>query len=288
VPHFVDETDAAGVQSRFDGEWSTRSAAVSRRSIATAAACPSLFIAGGANRSRFYRNRSARGGALKFVQERAGLELTSTLGAYPIDLDGDGALEAAISQAAHQDCFADPQDHEVERAVAIEINRIGAERAGEFKAGALLHELERPAAGAAVAVKPGAIGAAGDEQGGQAAAVAIERRDTAADRVLPFAVEAALHTGRVGFVDDEMRHRWCCRSSDLCRGRGRLLRSQVGRCDQPRQSDRQQPDRSPTPADAASSPSPWCALQVQSLASTFAAAVRLSHAASAFAGVFPG
>jgi hypothetical protein len=57
---------------------------------------PSLFIAGGANRSKFYRNRSARGGALKFVAERSGLELTSTLGAYPIDIDGDGIMDLVV------------------------------------------------------------------------------------------------------------------------------------------------------------------------------------------------
>ena len=96
VPHFVDETDAAGIQSRFDGDWEYMVGGGVAAFDCDGSGLPSLFIAGGANRSKFYRNRSARGGALKFVVERAGLELTSTLGAYPIDIDGDGALDLVV------------------------------------------------------------------------------------------------------------------------------------------------------------------------------------------------
>jgi hypothetical protein len=96
VPHFVDETDAAGIQSRFDGDWEYTVGGGVAAFDCDGSGLPSLFIAGGANRSKFYRNRSARGGALKFVVERAGLELTSTLGAYPIDIDGDGVLDLVV------------------------------------------------------------------------------------------------------------------------------------------------------------------------------------------------
>jgi hypothetical protein len=96
VPRFVDETDAAGVHSRFDGDWEYTVGGGVAAFDCDASGLPSLFIAGGANRSKFFRNRSARGGALKFVAERAGLELTSTLGAYPIDLDGDGQVDLAV------------------------------------------------------------------------------------------------------------------------------------------------------------------------------------------------
>jgi hypothetical protein len=96
VPRFVDETDAAGIQSRFDGDWEFTVGGGVAAFDCDGSGLPSLFIAGGANRSRFYRNRSARGGPLKFVTERAGLELTSTLGAYPIDIDGDGVTDLVV------------------------------------------------------------------------------------------------------------------------------------------------------------------------------------------------
>jgi hypothetical protein len=96
VPRFADETDAAGIQSRFDGEWEFTVGGGVAALDCDGSAAPSLFIAGGANRSKFYRNQSPRGGALRFVQERSGLELTSTLGAYPIDLDSDGVLDLVV------------------------------------------------------------------------------------------------------------------------------------------------------------------------------------------------
>ncbi|EHR70662.1 hypothetical protein BurJ1DRAFT_1801 [Burkholderiales bacterium JOSHI_001] len=96
VPRFVDETDLAGVQSRFDGEGEYIVGGGVAALDCDGSGLPSLFIAGGANRSKFYRNKSSRGGPLKFEAERSGLELTSTLGAYPVDLDGDGALDLVV------------------------------------------------------------------------------------------------------------------------------------------------------------------------------------------------
>ena len=71
VPKFVEETDAAGIQSRFDGEWEYMVGGGVAALDCDGSGMPSLFIAGGANRSRFYRNRSARGGPLKFEAERS-------------------------------------------------------------------------------------------------------------------------------------------------------------------------------------------------------------------------
>jgi hypothetical protein len=96
VPKFVEETAPAGLHSRFDGDWEYMVGGGVAALDCDGSGLPSLFIAGGANRSRFYRNRSARGAALEFEAERSGLELTSTLGAYPIDLDGDGHLDLVI------------------------------------------------------------------------------------------------------------------------------------------------------------------------------------------------
>lgn len=96
VPQFVDETDAAGLHSRFDGDWEFMVGGGVAALDCDGSGLPSLFVAAGANRSKFYRNRSAAGAALRLSPERSGLELTSTLGAYPIDLDGDGRLDLVV------------------------------------------------------------------------------------------------------------------------------------------------------------------------------------------------
>lgn len=96
VPRFVDETETSGLQSRFDGEAEYIVGGGVAAFDCDGSGVPSLVVAGGANRSKFYRNRSARGGALKLVEERAGLEFTSVLGAYPLDIDGDGQVDLVL------------------------------------------------------------------------------------------------------------------------------------------------------------------------------------------------
>jgi hypothetical protein len=96
VPHFVDETEAAGLQSRFDGDWEYIVGGGVAALDCDDSGKPSLWIAGGANRARFYRNRSTRRGALRFEEQRVGLEMTSALGAYPIDIDGDGKVDLVV------------------------------------------------------------------------------------------------------------------------------------------------------------------------------------------------
>ena len=50
LPHFVDETDAAGLQSRFDGDWEYMVGGGVAALDCDGSGLPSLFIAGGANR----------------------------------------------------------------------------------------------------------------------------------------------------------------------------------------------------------------------------------------------
>src|SRR5258706_14140323 len=85
VPHFVDETDAAGIQSRFDGEWEYMVGGGVAAFDCDGSGLPSLFMAGGANPSKFFPNPRAGGGAPKFVAARAGLERARTLRGYPVD-----------------------------------------------------------------------------------------------------------------------------------------------------------------------------------------------------------
>ena len=57
---------------------------------------PDLYAAGGANEAALMRNR----GAMRFeAATSAALALTGVVGAYPIDLDGDGRLDLAVLRA---------------------------------------------------------------------------------------------------------------------------------------------------------------------------------------------
>ena len=86
-----------------------------------------------------------------------------------------GPLEAATAEAAESDVLAVPQDHEVDRPVAVDVERVGADDGGEI-GGRIgdLHEPQRATDRALVAVQGGRAAPARDVQVGPAVAVAIE------------------------------------------------------------------------------------------------------------------
>ncbi len=56
---------------------------------------PDLVLAGGEDKAKFYLNRS-QGGALTFEEKPSGLELDKVVGAYPLDVDGDGLQDVML------------------------------------------------------------------------------------------------------------------------------------------------------------------------------------------------
>ena len=66
---------------------------------------PEVYVTAGVNKAKFYRNRSVRGGALKFQEERSGLELTNAIGAYPLDIDGDGQTDLVVLRVGEVQVF---------------------------------------------------------------------------------------------------------------------------------------------------------------------------------------
>ena len=58
---------------------------------------PDLYVAGGSGPAALYRNESTVGGALRFatVADPA-TDLTAVIGAYPLDIDGDGTVDLAV------------------------------------------------------------------------------------------------------------------------------------------------------------------------------------------------
>jgi len=96
VARFVDETAAAGIFSRFDGEWEYMVGGGVAAFDCDDDGLPELLFTGGVNKARFFKNLSPRGGSLQFKETRSGLELPSAVGAYPIDIDGDGRLDLVL------------------------------------------------------------------------------------------------------------------------------------------------------------------------------------------------
>jgi enediyne biosynthesis protein E4 len=102
-PRFVDEAATAGIVTTYDG-----SSAFATGGGVAAFDCdgdgrPDLLVAGGANPSTIYRNASPVGGSLRFVPATSGTAGSAdailgpgVLGAYPLDVDGDGLIDVAV------------------------------------------------------------------------------------------------------------------------------------------------------------------------------------------------
>src|SRR5688572_39909 len=96
IPSFVEETASAGINSIYAGDYEY----IVGGGVATFDCdddgFADMLIAGGASPATFYRNRSTRGGALKFEAGPSGLELDKVAGAYPLDVDSDGITDLVL------------------------------------------------------------------------------------------------------------------------------------------------------------------------------------------------
>jgi enediyne biosynthesis protein E4 len=105
IPRFIEETDAAGLQSRFEGTDEYMVGGGVATFDCDADGLPEIYVTAGVNKAKFYRNKSTRGGALKLVEERSGLELTNAVGAYPLDIDGDGHTDLVVLRVGEVQVF---------------------------------------------------------------------------------------------------------------------------------------------------------------------------------------
>jgi enediyne biosynthesis protein E4 len=105
IPKFVEETDSAGLQSRFEGEDEFMVGGGVATFDCDGDGLPEIYVTAGVNKAKFYRNKSALGGALKLQEERTGLELTNAIGAYPLDIDGDGNTDLVVLRVGEVEVF---------------------------------------------------------------------------------------------------------------------------------------------------------------------------------------
>ena len=105
LARFTEETDAAGLQSRFEGEVEYLVGGGVAAFDCDGDGLPELYVTAGVNRSKFYRNKSTRGGAVKLLEERSGLELTNAIGAFPLDIDSDGITDLVVLRVGEVQAF---------------------------------------------------------------------------------------------------------------------------------------------------------------------------------------
>ena len=105
IARFVEEGEAAGLQSRFEGEDEFMVGGGVAVLDCDDDGLPEMYVTGGVNKAKFYRNRSVRGGSLKLQEQRSGLELTNATGAYPLDIDSDGQMDLVVLRVGENQVF---------------------------------------------------------------------------------------------------------------------------------------------------------------------------------------
>jgi enediyne biosynthesis protein E4 len=118
IPRFIEETDTAGLQSRFEGQDEFMVGGGVAVFDCDNDGLPEIYVTGGQNKAKFYRNKSARGGPVKLQEERSGLELTLATGAYPIDIDSDGHADLVVLRVGEIEVFKGLGSCKFERANA--------------------------------------------------------------------------------------------------------------------------------------------------------------------------
>jgi len=102
APHFTDATASSGLSVSYDGEWQYMVGGGVAAFDCAHDGRASVMIAGGESNAKFFRNLSTPG-APRFEAQTSGLELENVVGAYPIDIDGDGEPDLVVLRVGEID-----------------------------------------------------------------------------------------------------------------------------------------------------------------------------------------
>jgi hypothetical protein len=94
---FVEQAAAAGVKHVYDGDFTFFVGGGVAAFDCDEDGRSDLYFAGGTNPAALYRNQSPVGGELRFARvPDPATDLTQVVGAYPVDVDGDGRIDLAV------------------------------------------------------------------------------------------------------------------------------------------------------------------------------------------------
>ena len=119
APHYVEESQAAGVDHTYDGGSNYFVGGGVAVFDCNGDGRPEMYLAGGTNPAALYRNDSPVGGALRFTAVPDPVtDMAGVMGAYPIDIDGDGHVDLAVLRVGGVDLLRGLGDCRFERANA--------------------------------------------------------------------------------------------------------------------------------------------------------------------------
>jgi enediyne biosynthesis protein E4 len=119
APQFVEESQAAGVDHTYDGGSNYFVGGGVAVFDCNGDGRPEMYLAGGTNPAALYRNDSPVGGALRFTAVPDPVtDMSGVMGAYPIDIDGDGQVDLAVLRVGGVDLLRGLGDCRFERANA--------------------------------------------------------------------------------------------------------------------------------------------------------------------------
>jgi hypothetical protein len=96
-PRFVDESATAGIDHRYDGDFTFFVGGGVAAFDCNDDGRQELYLAGGARPAALFRNDSERGGPLRFSELPDPVtDVDSVTGAYPLDVDGDRFVDLAV------------------------------------------------------------------------------------------------------------------------------------------------------------------------------------------------